>query len=497
MMKLMEWILVLVTIAAALCIPVYSKRRKLAAGMSVALILALLLHGILDSFRVMLLPTYLVAGIIFIVLIIKVVKEYRNRVTGHFAEKQKPKWRSWLQLTLVAMLALVSGAGSGVLTWYFPAFTIPDPTGQFAIGTFSQQLVDETREETFTPESGDKRELMINVWYPVNPEDAKGITPESYPSELGEAISLVFGIPPKVFSYLDTIPTHVVKGAAISDASPSYPVVLFSPGVRSARFQSMTAVEELVSHGYIVVGMDHPYTSARVTFPDGRKVSYEAGPEFATSEELYQYNVEGVGIRAADARFVLDTLEQWNRNDPNQVLEGRLDLHHVGIMGHSYGGATTAEAMAQDERFQAGLSLEGGFWGSVSTTALKQPFMYIMSGGTAKSLEPDATETEKVAYPEFKPDLDHVMTSSLNDTYYLTVENFFHQSFTDISLISPKLFARGMTPEHNVDITRSYALAFFDRYLKGRSSLLQGPASQFPEVTYDAKYTKIRNEQAQ
>lgn len=217
MMKLMEWILVLVTIGAALCIPMYSKRRKLAAGMSAALILALLLHGILDSFRVMLLPTYLVAGIIFIVLIIKLVKEYRNRVTGYFAEKQKPKWRSWLQLTLVAMLALVSGAGSGLLTWYFPAFTIPDPTGQFAIGTFSQQLVDETREETFTPESGDKRELMINVWYPVNPEDAKGITPESYPSELGEAISLVFGIPPKVFSYLDTIPTHVVKGAAISD----------------------------------------------------------------------------------------------------------------------------------------------------------------------------------------------------------------------------------------------------------------------------------------
>ncbi|UOK63043.1 hypothetical protein MT997_34085 [Paenibacillus sp. OVF10] len=79
----------------------------------------------------------------------------------------------------------------------------------------------------------------------------------------------------------------------MSDASRSYPVVLFSPGVRSARYQSMTAIEELVSHGYIVVGMDHPYTSARVTFPDGRKVSYEAGPEFATSEELYQYNVEG------------------------------------------------------------------------------------------------------------------------------------------------------------------------------------------------------------
>jgi dienelactone hydrolase len=339
---------------------------------------------------------------------------------------------------------------------------------------------------------------MINVWYPVNQDAARGLPLEHYPSELGEAISLVFGIPSQVFSYLDTIPTHVVKGAEMSSAQSKYPVVLFSPGIRSARFQSMTTIEELVSHGYIVVGIDHPYTSARVTFPDGRAVSYEADPDFATSEELYQYNVEGIGIRADDASFVLDTLTQWNAYDPNQTLEGKLDLAHVGIMGHSYGGATTAEALAQDERFQAGLSLEGGFWGTVSTTALKQPFMYIMSGGTAKSLEPDATAKDKVFYPEFEPDLDRVMTSSLNDTYYLTVENFFHQSFTDISFISPKMFARGMTPEHNVDITRSYALAFFDRYLKGEEQpLLQGSWAKFPEATYDGKYTKTRNEQTQ
>ena len=348
--------------------------------------------------REMLLPTYLVAGIIFIVLTIKLVKEYRNRVTGYFAEKQKPKWRSWLQLMLVAMLALVSGAGSGLLTWYFPAFTIPDPTGKFAIGTFSQQLVDETREETFTPESGDKRELMINVWYPVNPEDAKGITPESYPSELGEAISLVFGIPPRVCSATLIPFRHMWLKAQPYQTQAVLIRWCCSLPVSVLPFQSMTAVEELVD-GYIVVGMDHPYTSARVTFPDGRKVSYEAGPEFATSEELYQYNVEGVGIRAADARFVLDTLEQWNRNDPNQVLEGRLDLNHTGIMGHSYGGATTAEALAQDERLHAGLGLEGGFWGSISKTSLKQPFMYIMSGETAKSFDPNATSKDNVFYP--------------------------------------------------------------------------------------------------
>ncbi|MEO2209640.1 lipase [Paenibacillus amylolyticus] len=495
-MRILEWILVLVTVAATVLMLVFPKRRAMTVGILTALVLAVLLHGLINSFRVQMIPTYIVTLVLFITLIIQLMKSYRS---GRYVQSaRRPNRLSRIKMTLVSILVLAFSAGSIILTWLLPAFTMPEPTGTFAIGTFSQQLVDESREETQSPEAGDKRELMINVWYPVDQKEAQGLALEHYPAELGEAISLVFGIPSQVFSYLDTIPTHVVEGAVMSDVSDKFPVVLFSPGVRSARYQSMTAIEELVSHGYIVVGMDHPYTSARVTFPDGRKVSYEAGPEFATSEELYQYNVEGVGIRAADARFILDTLEQWNLNDPNQVLEGRLDLNHTGIMGHSYGGATTAEALAQDERLRAGLSLEGGFWGSVSKTSLKQPFMYIMSGETAKSFDPNATSKDNVFYPEFEPDLDHVMTSSLNDIYYLTVENFFHQSFTDISLISPKLFARGMTPEHNVDITRSYALAFFDRYLKGKEQpLLQGPASQFPEVTYDTKYTKIRNEQAE
>ncbi|MCG7385697.1 prolyl oligopeptidase family serine peptidase [Paenibacillus sp. ACRRY] len=477
-MRILEWILVLVTIVAAILMLVHPK-RGMRMAMIAALILFTTLHGVIEQFRLQMLPTYLLVLVLLVILVV--------RQNNH---------RSWIKATLSSIMVLILSAGSVALTWLLPAFTMPEPTGPYAIGTFSQRLMDESREETKSPEAGDKRELMINVWYPVDQEAAKGLYLEHYPAELGEAISLVFGIPPQVFSYLDTIPTHVVTGAKVSAAESHYPVLLFSPGVRSARFQSMTAIEELVSHGYIVVGIDHPYTSARVTFPDGHAVAYKTDPEFGTSQELYQYNVKGVGIRAADASFVLDTLTLWNSHDPNGLLQGKLDLDRVGIFGHSYGGATTAETLAQDDRFSAGLSLEGGFWGEVSKAALKQPFMYIMSGETAKSFAPDATEKDNVFYPEFEPDLDHVMTHSLNDTYYLTVDGFFHQSFTDISLISPRMFARGMTPEHNVDITRSYTLAFFDRYLKGEEQvLLEGPSDRFPEAAYDTKYTSLGNEQ--
>lgn len=42
------------------------------------------------------------------------------------------------------------------------------------------------------------------------------------------------------------------------------------------------------------------------------------------------------------------------------LFANRLNLDHIGMFGHSYGGATTAETMAQDEWIKAGVSLEEG-----------------------------------------------------------------------------------------------------------------------------------------
>ncbi|WP_205516802.1 hypothetical protein [Paenibacillus sp. SYP-B3998] len=68
------------------------------------------------------------------------------------------------------------------------------------------------------------------------------------------------------------------------------------------------------------------------------------------------------------------------------------------------------------------------------------------------------------------------------------------QSFTDIALISPSLFAKHIDPVHNIDITRSYVKAFFDQYLKGeQQALLNGPSPKYPEVKFDEGYTKKRN----
>ena len=68
-----------------------------------------------------------------------------------------------------------------------------------------------------------------------------------------------------------------VKLAATVDATPlarrgGWPVVLFSPGFGVERELYAGLVEDLASHGYVVVSIDHPHDAGVVEFPDGRVV---------------------------------------------------------------------------------------------------------------------------------------------------------------------------------------------------------------------------------
>lgn len=464
---------------------IFGHRRRWLDTTTIIILLVLYgLHAVLEGIRIQMAPTY---GLDVVLLIVGLI-----RIVHPVVAPNRHLYRTKRILLTILVLAVSSVAV--YVSNLLPVFTMPQPTGSYAIGTTVRHLTDDSREETLTPETGDKRELMVNIWYPVDPETVVGRQTETYPPELGKAISLVFGMPKILFSQTSLIHTHVVSDVAISKAQAEYPVVLFSPGVRSTRFQSMTAIEELVSRGYIVVGIDHPYTSAEVSFPDGRTATYKPDPTDITSSELYAYNVIGVGIRAADASFVLDTLTEWQKQDRQGLLTGRIDLNRVGMFGHSYGGATTAEVLATDSRFKAGLSLEGGFWGKVAHTDLQQPFMYLITGKTARSLDPTVKEKDDVFYKQFAGDLNRVMTNSKNDTYYAKVAPFFHQSFTDLALIAPSLFAKEIDPVRNIDITRAYTAAFFDQYLKGEAqSLLKSTSTTYPEVKFDQTYTRIQH----
>ena len=63
---------------------------------------------------------------------------------------------------------------------------------------------------------------------------------------------------------------------------------------------------------------------------------------------------------------------------------GRLDLGHVGMFGHSLGGAAAASSMLVDPRIDAGADLDGVLFGAARSHRLSRPVStYIAIGYTS------------------------------------------------------------------------------------------------------------------
>jgi dienelactone hydrolase len=120
---------------------------------------------------------------------------------------------------------------------------------------------------------------------------------------------------------------------------------------------------DLASRGYVVVALSAPYESGVSVLAGGTVVGQTVHPD-VTGPPPHPAVQHLIDIRTADSSFVLDQLSQLAAVDPNSPLAGHLDLHHVGIVGHSIGGATAVQALASDQRVKVGVDLDGKLFGS-------------------------------------------------------------------------------------------------------------------------------------
>lgn len=373
-----------------------------------------------------------------------------------------------------------------------PSFQLPELTGPYQVGTTSYDFVDSSRNDIYAPNPTDKRELMVQVFYPGTKEP--GAIPAAYLEDsVARASAPSFGVPPDNFvNLVHSFHTHAFSGTPISTVSSSYPVLLFSHGFNTLPQLYTLQAEELASHGYIVANITHTYDSPVTKFPDGR-IALQApifNKVFSDPESPETINIIGkdIDVRAADARFVLNELEHLNASDPQSLLTGHLDLNRVGIFGHSLGGATAAEAMLLDSRFKAGIEMDGTLLGDAVKDGLQQPFMLINSD--LVSLDP----RRQSFYEKLK-----------NDAYNLTIKGTQHLSYTDLPLLfplvetyySPQLAAElknanfGLiNAKRGAKIIDDYTLAFFDKYLNSQNSpLLNAPNPNYPEVQFSSRYS--------
>lgn len=259
---------------------------------------------------------------------------------------------------------------------------LPEPTGDYAVGTTSLYFADPQREEPFTEDPNDNREITAKVWYPsvAVPE---ATTAPYMSEELSSAFASGAGIPPQDFvNLIQSIPTHSVENAPVAAAESKYPVLFLSHGGTDMPEFNTVRAEELASQGYVVVAINHTYDSALNILPDGRVVPhspmFDAASREGSDSEFVQLQAETVALRAGDIQFVLDELEKFNAgNAPTGLFNGRLDLDRVGVFGNSTGGATAAEVLSIDPRFKAGANLDGTLRGDTpiifKTKDMKRP----------------------------------------------------------------------------------------------------------------------------
>jgi predicted dienelactone hydrolase len=386
---------------------------------------------------------------------------------------------------LAGVAALLFGLAAIVLSILLPVFRLPAPTGPYKVSTQMRHLVDESRGDQFADRPGDRRELMIQIWYPAEASSRCQFAPyrEKNVTTFRSA-------------HFSLVESHSVLGGRFSPSRSRYPVLLYTPSWSGIRTECTVQVEELASHGYVIVGIDHPYSSAIVAFPDGRIARRKfLGDEDYSSQAAVDAFVgtaeQQVAIRAQDAAFVLDTLEQLNENDPDGLLTGRLDLARVGIFGFSLGGGTSAQACWLDRRFKAGLDMGGMIAGESATQGMFAPFFFMFEGmyeNPPYSLESDISgfDPRKRREIEFtrKQFAQMKRLLSKHGGYWMLINGIRHMEFSDWPFFSP-LRHGPVRPEQIARIIGQYTRAFFDKHLKGiEQPLLDGPSSETPEVRF-------------
>jgi predicted dienelactone hydrolase len=463
------WGAELLAVVAAILLPVSVGRWGRRIACLPALIAAV--QALAEGWRWQMIPAEVLS------LLLLAIALYRPRRYGGVGPRFRRTDAAWLVL----------GAGALLLTALpplaLPVFRFPTPAGPYAIGTVTYRWTDPSRAEFFTDNPADKRELMVQLWYPAKPT---GATPARYiedPSTLAPLARLL-QLPASLFSYLRFVATHAVPGAPIAESPARFPLLIFSPGRGGFRQHNTFEVETLVAEGYVVAGIDHPYAAGTVVFPDGRRV--ELDPRMMERDFLDR----AIPYLAQDVSFTLDRLALLDRDDPDRRLTGRLELDRIGMFGLSLGGAVTAEACHRDGRLGACLVMDVFTPADVVADGLRQPVLWLSRDAATMRGEgwhdadiDELHKTMRATYDRLK-----------GDRYIVLVPGMFHQNFSDFPLGVPSPLGRWLGLIGPIDavrgqaITNAYALAFFGRYLKGEpATLLDGPAPQYPEVQFDSR----------
>lgn len=279
------------------------------------------------------------------------------------------RWLAWAGRAGVAALGALALLGWTLL----PVPELPAPTGAYPVGTRVFRWIDRDRDEPATDDPRDRRNVVVQAWYPAAP-GAGARAP--YIDGLGRLPSYVSVIPAPAMAHYDRIDTHARLDAPVSRQRPRWPVVLFSPGYGASRSFYSALLADLASRGFVVLALDHPFEAAVTELADGRVVA--PLPRWLPDDpDQSRYMSRQQTLRAADLRFVAARVGRDGAFGPD--LSARLDPARIAAIGHSFGGASAVAAAMSDARIRAAANIDGTLYGDIVRAPMPVPFLLLES----------------------------------------------------------------------------------------------------------------------
>lgn len=233
---------------------------------------------------------------------------------------------------------------------------------------------------------------LVEVWYPVNPADVGGMSPDAYfiRDELSDTLDAL--LPAEINPAFQTAAYRDVRAGG-----GPFPLVIFAHGSSSYRNQSTFLTTHLASWGFVVASVDY----------------LERGLQSVLGSEP-DPPLDDVDL----TRMVVMLIASENGRD-GSLLRGRVSTDQIAITGHSAGGGTSARFGAEPDVITY-IPLSAGI-SSDSTVALPdKPSLWI------------AGDIDGVADPESTA---NAFAEASAPTRYVLIEDMGHLGPSDICAI--------------------------------------------------------------
>jgi len=364
-----------------------------------------------------------------------------------------------LAKTIVSYFCATLILGTFLINVAFPLFSLPKPSGQYAVGTKLSSWYDSNRD----------RRLAVQIWYPSEAQPKESQEPLSFwwpnSTTMGSALCSLFQVPFFLLLHLDHCKSNTYLELPI--VNQTLPIIIFCHGFYGFKGDRSYFSEQFASNGYIVLGIDHPGDCAICLFPNGDKIPFSA--YLKPGDDEFIVRNAGLKDRVEDIDFIMDRLLSIHQNndsfDPiERVLANHMDFQQIGLFGHSYGSATCVQFLQKGRNVQYVTAVVGlDVWvfplHEESVNGVQKPLLFISSDSWA-------------AGNKYKSKRQDIISNSCKESVGLIVKGTNHHNFDDMPFIVHRRLAKWLgfigdiPPMKCFTLTSEFALSYFDTYAR-------------------------------